>query len=593
MKKLFLSATAIATVMSASAFAADLPSIKSAPVAPAPLWTGFYAGLNSGYGFGTAGNASNSGWANSNIYFNPTNSYSTPVETMAMATANSGPGKNINQGGFIGGGQVGYNYQLKNSFVVGLEADMQGAGLRGTGSANGFGPLGNNESYNNNISIQAGIDWMGTARGRLGYLVTPNTLIYGTGGLAYGGAFLNTSSGGLIYQSGAYVSGDGTLSTNNTVQKLLVGWAAGAGAEWMINQNWSIKGEALYYDLGSLSVENTQYRGDKFYDGSGNIGTAGNNPVGGYKTQAYNQGLIARTGLNYHFNLNPSNADFFALSTYKQPTEAQLSSERSLWTAFYAGLNAGYGFGTASNADNRGWANSNALGNDTPVITIAMATANSGPGRNINQGGFIGGGQVGYNYQLKNSFVAGLEADMQGAGLRGTGSANGFGPLGNNESFNNNISIQAGIDWMGTARGRLGYLVTPNTLIYGTGGLAYGGAFLNTSSAGIIGQSNDEVFSYAQISTNNSIQKLLVGWTAGAGAEWMVSQNWSIKGEALYYDIGSLSVQNTQYYGDPLYAGNAPDSGYTTQAYYQGIIARAGVNYHFNFTNLAPVVAKF
>jgi len=52
MKKLLLSATAIVTVMSVSAMAADLPSIKSAPVAPAPMWTGFYAGLNSGYGWG-------------------------------------------------------------------------------------------------------------------------------------------------------------------------------------------------------------------------------------------------------------------------------------------------------------------------------------------------------------------------------------------------------------------------------------------------------------------------------------------------------------------------------------------------------------
>ena len=70
MKKLFLSATAIAIVMSASAIAADLPSIKSAPFAPTTLWTGFYAGLNFGYGVGTSGtvqsNAAiiNDNWAN-------------------------------------------------------------------------------------------------------------------------------------------------------------------------------------------------------------------------------------------------------------------------------------------------------------------------------------------------------------------------------------------------------------------------------------------------------------------------------------------------------------------------------------------------
>ena len=68
----------------------------------------------------------------------------------------------------------------------------------------------------------------------------------------------------------------------------------------------------------------------------------------------------------------------------------------------------------------------------------------------------------------------------------------------------------------------------------------------------------------------------------------MLSNNWSVKAEAIYYNLGTQSVENTYYnaLGSTLLAGS------TTRARYDGIIGRAGVNYHFNFAT-APVVAKF
>lgn len=266
-----------------------------------------------------------------------------------------------------------------------------------------------------------------------------------------------------------------------------------------------------------------------------------------------------------------------------------------LWTGFYAGLNAGYGFGTANNAQNYGWANPNVL---VPQTSVAFAAANSYMGRDITQGGFIGGGQVGYNRQYGQNFVFGFEADIQGAGISGQGSARGIAPamtLGPSDSYSlgSNTTIQAGINWMGTARGRIGYLITPTVQLYGTGGLAYGGTYLNTfpytySSATTFGGSAGEY----GISTQNSRQNLNVGWTAGAGAEWMMAANWSIKGEALYYNLGSTSVSNTTYNANGFFAANNPIGGSTTRAYYQGVIARAGVNYHFNIASV-PVIAKF
>ena len=81
--------------------AADLPSIKSAPTSPpAKMWTGFYAGLNAGYGFGISSNAQNNGWANPRYFQNS-------VSTAAYAGANSWMGRGIVQNGFIGGAQAG------------------------------------------------------------------------------------------------------------------------------------------------------------------------------------------------------------------------------------------------------------------------------------------------------------------------------------------------------------------------------------------------------------------------------------------------------------------------------------------------------
>jgi outer membrane immunogenic protein len=387
----------------------------------------------------------------------------------------------------------------------------------------------------------------------------------------------------------------GYISTQNAQQNFNVGWTAGGGAEWMMAPNWSIKGEALYYDLGNTSVSNVTYLG----------GNAGRNPVGGSTTRAYYQGVIARAGVNYHFNLGsmPATLASSALTADLPSIKSAPAAPAPLWTGFYAGLNAGYGFGTANNAQNYGWSNPSFF--SSSAEQAAFAASYSYMGRNIAQGGFIGGGQVGYNYQHGQSIVLGFEADMQGSGISGEGNANGWAPYSQSssrtDSFVTRMPIQAGISWMGTARGRFGYLITPSVIAYATGGLAYGGTYLKTFPQQNLA-STSGLADAGYISTQNAQQNFNVGWTAGGGAEWMMAPNWSIKGEALYYDLGNTSVSNVTYLGGnagpnvtPLVgnAGRNPVGGSTTRAYYQGVIARAGVNYHFNFANVAPVVAKF
>ncbi len=127
MKKTFLAASAAALLIStASAFAADLPSRKEAPVyvppPPPPLWTGFYVGLNAGGAFGGGNSLQAYGgpvWGKPWVACGGAG-----VSSRSARVPNANlPGTN---GGFIGGGQIGYNYQWGQNFVVGLETDIQG-----------------------------------------------------------------------------------------------------------------------------------------------------------------------------------------------------------------------------------------------------------------------------------------------------------------------------------------------------------------------------------------------------------------------------------------------------------------------------------
>ena len=173
------------------------------PVIQVNTWTGFYAGINGGYGWG--------GGSNTISYFDGTDQ-----------SARAQP-----QGGF-GGGQIGYNYQT-GSFVFGVETDFQGAGI--SDSVTGTTAAG----YD--FTSKESIDWFGTARGRLGFAVG-NALVYGTGGFAYGNVNQHAINGGDVFVS-------------NTTQ---TGYAAGGGIEYKFTPAWSLKAEYQYIDLGSQKL---------------------------------------------------------------------------------------------------------------------------------------------------------------------------------------------------------------------------------------------------------------------------------------------------------------------------------------------------
>jgi outer membrane immunogenic protein len=298
MKRIALTALLSVSGMG-SALAADLP-VKAPPVAPmVASWTGFYAGLNAG-GYSWEGNSVNS--VGTPIFANPLGA---PGTSNALTAALAGVTTSIptgNSGGFIGGGQVGYNYQFNNRYVAGIEADIQGLTGRSSGTAAtvvALAPPFNAITANTSLTADHSVQWLGTVRGRLGFTVTPTLLLYGTGGLAYG----EVKSSTTISQDLAG-TGSGTVNAPYgsfaTASQTRTGWTAGAGAEWLIAANWTAKIEYLYYDLGNESYSGTL---SNIVVPPGGIVPAGAAfyTLGAMSTASF-RGDIFRVGINYKFS---------------------------------------------------------------------------------------------------------------------------------------------------------------------------------------------------------------------------------------------------------------------------------------------------
>lgn len=266
-----------------------------------------------------------------------------------------------------------------------------------------------------------------------------------------------------------------------------------------------------------------------------------------------------------------------------------------LWTGFYAGVNAGYEWSASNSVDVVSAVAFNNAATLSPLGLSYAPAAALGATRNIplNSNGFIGGGQIGYNYQFATSWLVGIEADIDGiAGGNGTASVFtvtprvGFAP----NTVQTTDTVSKSLNYLGTVRGRFGYLLTPTLLIYGDGGLAYGGI---NSDTGIFGAEVPNTgatpfFGLGRASTTR------VGWTAGGGAEWMFLPNWSVKVEYAYYDLGSVTYSSGPLVTTPN-GGGATSFINTaaTRTHFNGNIVRAGINYHFNWGAPAPVVAKY
>lgn len=257
----------------------NLPMYKGAPViiASAP-WSGVYAGINAGYAVGYVNQYTNGSYA----------------DTVGVSLNSAAYNNNIIQGG-TAGAQLGYNYTFANHIVLGGELDMSWADINdlSSGKNNGFN-AGNGNQLNANVdgtgnayysNSRLGLNWVGTVRARFGYNLG-KFLPYITGGFAYGGLSQNGTN---AYYDTSYGYGSLSSGSNSIVS---TGWIAGAGAEYMVAENWSLKGEYLFTQLGGISTALNGF--DSFSPDT----------ISSISYNAFNTGTFSyhqfRIGLNYH-----------------------------------------------------------------------------------------------------------------------------------------------------------------------------------------------------------------------------------------------------------------------------------------------------
>lgn len=253
MKKSFVwaLASAISIVGLGAASAADM-AVKAPPIALPPpcVWCGFYAGLNAG-----------GSWSNNAADY-----------TFLGATPPIFASASPQQSSFIGGGQIGYNWQW-NSFVLGIEGDIAWRDRTATANLLPFVP-GDTIDQVNTTNRQG---WIGTIRPKVG-VAWGNVLLYATAGGAFGEVDHS-------YQEIRVTTGQQRILADSTTKS---GWTAGAGFDWMFMPSWSVGVEYLHVDLGATTLaQGASVSGGLAFPAS--------------QTRFENKSDIVRAKVNWHF----------------------------------------------------------------------------------------------------------------------------------------------------------------------------------------------------------------------------------------------------------------------------------------------------
>jgi outer membrane immunogenic protein len=505
MKKRLLAGVAFAGLLAGPTMAADIPPPLYKPL-PISSWTGFYIGVNLGYSF--ARNQSNE-----SLFVAPSSGGTGMAQSFTLAPE-----------GWLGGAQVGFNWQAPGSnWVMGIEADWQWAGQKDSVCLDGCSAAF--------LRIEQKLDWFGTARGRLGY-ATGAWLGYVTAGAAWGrisekNAFLDVPG---LFTGAANILSTGAASFSDSK----VGWTAGGGIEYRLWNGWSAKAEVLYVDLGSVT-----HTFIVSSPGSGGVG---------FGTETVTKPMrdyIFRTGLNSKFDWGgPAAANAVVKApVYKAPPPVMAS-----WSGPYVGANLGYGWDKTTAS----FAGDDFIGSFFVNPGFLSGTNRTLGPLSFNSRGVVGGVQAGYNWQVTPFWLVGFEADFQGASVKGDGLTSNLIIPSAATLVVQEVTMHRNIDWYGTVRGRLGGLVTPSLLIYGTGGFAYGqvkediasvlkaptlggSTFTFGTCTGPVGPAGGAPCGAGASSPGPT------GWAAGGGAEYALFRNVSIKAEYLYVKLGGDS----------------------------------------------------
>jgi opacity protein-like surface antigen len=499
----------VALAVAGAAQAADMPVKAPPPVAAPWSWAGFYVGAHAGYGWGQ-------------------NHFTITDDPFFFGKSPGFSSGGYDLKGPLGGFHAGANWQ-HGRVVGGLEIDLTWTDIRGTSTSNwgpNFipGPFARNEFGSATHSGKFSL--LGTARARLGYALRPDVLLYGTGGLAWTRFVDNTD----LFSGRAFVAPPATdaMFLNSSTPSWRFGWVAGLGGEVRLwDSNWIGRIEYLHYDFGN-SGSNIQ--SDPALPALPPIvRTSGNLTLD-----------VVRAGLSYKF---------YPFVVASAPSAAGAPITKApvripwTWSGYYLGAHAGYGWGR------------------DPFNTILPA--NGVPLSGLDSDGFVAGFQAGANWQ-DGSVVGGLEIDISGAGIKGS-TSNAVGAAARTQSDK--------FDRLGSARARLGYLATPNLMLYGTGGLGW--TRLVT----------DEVI-VGPLARTTETPNWLFGWVAGVGLETRLwESNWLARVEYLHYDFGDGASVTRVNVGVP---SRFPDVT-TTSGRLTVDVVRAALSYKLDWPGAAGV----
>ncbi len=384
MKKFVVAAIAAAVFCGA-------PALATPPAATAFDWTGFYVGGNLGTGVGK--NPSRTA-VHDPVFVND------PLIDIFTTSPR----------GAVGGGQIGFNWQVSPHWVWGIEADIQASGeTDSTTCVTVCTPV-----IGTATRVSQKLPWFGTLRGRLGWTNGP-ALYYATGGWAFGKVATDYTvqiQNGLDFHNFSHTQS---------------GWTIGGGIETQLVGNWTAKIEYLYMDLGDVA---------EFFSYTPF-------PASNFTESSAIRNHVVRAGLNYKFG-DPLSAPATRSDIHNSPAAFN-------WSGFYLGGNAGYGVARDPSQQT--------------LISPPIPTEFF----NLNPSGAFGGGQIGYNWQAAPNWVWGVESDIQ-VSVQKDSTTCVTDCVVQAGTFS---QISQKLPWFGTLRGRLGWTNGP-ALYYVTGGWAFG-----------------------------------------------------------------------------------------------------------------------
>jgi outer membrane immunogenic protein len=399
------------------------------------------------------------------------------------------------------GGQVGYNRQF-GAWIFGVEADISGAGITGFESRPPIGISGFNTpgpSFSAENLMRQDVNWLASARGRLGYALGPG-MIYATGGAAWADIDYQASTRDALNVCG----GTGCVWPA-AFGEIRSGWVVGGGYEWAAASNWTVRGEYLFYSFGGASAT---------------ASAVTFNVTCTTCRTAYSWGDLeihaVRLGLNYKWD-----------GAAPPPLLMQAPSAAKGWAGFYAGIHGGWAFARND-------------GSFTTALNQAPGFLFPPAGFDLNDNGPLFGGQIGYNWQAA-SWVLGVEADVSGTGIREFQNqtttcltpycAPSPIPLYGAGSF-----MRQDVNWLASLRGRIGHTWGPG-MIYVTGGAALANIDYeaNTGDLLVCGFNPGCAFPAA-------FTKTRAGFVVGGGYEWQAWSNWTLRGEYLFYRFDGVSA---------------------------------------------------